>query len=249
MKKSHEYLSMPIISVSEGQQIGSVRGLIVNSKSMEIAALLVDQKGFFKDQRVIPYAKVRSVGDNAITVDRISNAEKATSLPDIVSMLKDKVSLIGTKVVTESGKVLGSVEEFYLDPSTGSIVSLEIASNFLTGLFKGRARVNRQDLITMGKDVIIAVSGTEERLSAVETGVSETLKNVKDSTAHIFYSSLQRTKELSKHISKGKEQVDSPPLQAAKLTDEEKQEEQSCCPEEQTAPVQEKEGTEINPHS
>ena len=211
MRRSREYLSMPIISVSEGQQIGTVRGLIINPKSMEVAALLVDQKGFFKEQRVIPYTKVKSVGDHAITVDRISNAEKVINLPEIVSLLKDKVALINTKVITETGKVLGVVEEFYIDTKIGKIISLEVANNFLTGLFKGRARLDHCDLITMGKDVIIAAAGAEERLSPADTGISETLKTVVDSTTNLWYSSLQRTKDLSKHLAKGKNHIELPP--------------------------------------
>ncbi len=202
---------MPIISVSEGQQIGTVRGLIINPKSMEVAALLVDQKGFFKEQRVIPYTKVKSVGDHAITVDRINNAEKVINLPEIVSLLKDKVALINTKVITETGKVLGVVEEFYIEPKTGKVISLEVANNFLTGLFKGRARLDQNDLVTMGKDVIIATAGAQERLAPADTGISETLKSVVDSTTNLWYSSLHRTRELSKHLARGKNQIELPP--------------------------------------
>ncbi len=215
MKKSKNFLSMPIISVSEGQQIGIVKGLVVNPQKMQVSALLVDQKGFFKDQRVIPYSKVKSVGDHAITIDKTNNAEKAVNLPEIVGLIKEKVSPIGTKVVTESGKGLGSVEEFYIDPSTGKIIALEIAGSFLTGLFKGRALLQSEDLVTIGKDVIITALGAEDRITPVETGISETLKSVLDSTANLWDSTLQHTKELSKSLGKKRDRIELTPPQVA----------------------------------
>lgn len=220
-------MSMPIISVTEGQQVGSVGGLVINPQTMEVAALVVEQKGFFKEQRVIPYVRIKSVGDNAITIDRISNAEKAANLPETVTLLKDKIPIINTKVITESGKVLGIVEEFYIDTTSGKITLLEIANNFLTGLFKGRARLNRHDLITMGKDVIIACSGAEDRLIPVDTGISETLKTMVDSTSNLWYSSVQRTKELSKHLSKSKERIELTPSKIAQYTPEQQEQEET----------------------
>lgn len=208
MKKSRHFLSMPIISLTEGQKIGSVRGLVVNPRKMEVSALLVDQKGFFKEQRVIPYTKVNSVGDNAITVDRSNNAEKVVNLPEIVSLIKDKVSLIGSKVITEKGRVLGVVEEFYVDTETGKVLSLEITGSFLQGLFKGRARLDIDDLVTMGKDVVIASGGAEDRLMAIDTGITETLKSVVDSTSNLWNSSVQRTKDLKINLAKGKNRIE-----------------------------------------
>lgn len=204
MKKSREYSSMPIISLSEGQQIGTVRSLVLNHHAMEVAALLIEQKGFFKDQRVIPYSRVRSVGDNAITVDKADTAEKATSLPEIITMIKERFDIHNTKVITESGKVLGLVEEFYVDPVTGAIVCLDISASFLSVLFKGSSRIMRKDLVTLGKDVIIAASKSEDRLIAVETTLAGTLKSVKDSTAQFFNSSIEKTKDLGKHFNKDK---------------------------------------------
>jgi uncharacterized protein YrrD len=222
LKKSKRYLSMPIVSVSEGQQIGLVKGLVLNPQKMEVSALIVEQKGFFKDQRVIPYSKVKSVGDHAITIDRVNNAEKIISLPEIVTLMKDKLSPIGTKVVTEGGKVLGIVDEFYIDPSSGKIVALEIAGSFLTGLFKGRALLYSQDLVTLGKDVIITALDAEERLSPIDTGISETLKSVLDSTSNLWDSTIQHTKDLSKNLAKKKERIElSPPQVVQVFPDEE----------------------------
>ncbi len=202
---------MPIISVKEGQQIGSVRGLIINPTNLEVAALLVDQKGLFKEQRVIPYSKVISVGDQAITIDKIASAEKVVNLPETISLVKDRIPIINAKVITENGKALGIVEEFDIDTTTGKIIGIEIASNFVSGLFKGRGFLASCHLVTMGKDVIIAVGGAEDSLTPVETGISETLKNVMDSTSTLWSSSLQKTKDISKHLARGKDRIELTP--------------------------------------
>ena len=70
VKASRKYLSLPIISLQEGQQIGYVKSLILDAGTKSLAAIVVDPKGLFKDQRIIPYSKVVSVGDDAITIDK-----------------------------------------------------------------------------------------------------------------------------------------------------------------------------------
>ena len=127
MKPSRKFLSLPIISLSEGQHIGYVKGLVIDANTKSLAALIIDPKGFFKDQRIIPYGKVVSVGEDAITIDKGGHVEKSASLPEILSLIKEKLSIIGTRVITQSGKTLGIAEEYYIDPITGAITQIEIS--------------------------------------------------------------------------------------------------------------------------
>lgn len=104
MLPSKKILSLPIISLKEGQQIGFVRNIVIDPKAKAVAALMVDPKGFFKEQRIIPYNRVVSIGENVITVSTENQAEKATNLPDILELLKEKRRSLEQKSLLPAAK-------------------------------------------------------------------------------------------------------------------------------------------------
>ena len=201
MKPSRKFLSLPIITLREGQQIGYVKSLILDAGAKAVAALVVDPKGFFKDQRIIPYSKVVSVGDDAITIDKESHVEKSASIPELLELLKEKLGIIGTKVVTESGKILGIAEEYYVDTATGKVTKLEVSGGKIGGFLNGRAWLNAEQLVTIGPDVIVAQKDSEHQLGVADKGLNDALKSFLHSTSHL---AAERTQTLSQYFRKGK---------------------------------------------
>jgi len=185
VKPSRKYLSLPIISLQEGQQIGYVKSLILDAGTKALAAIVVDTKGFFKDQRIIPYSKVVSVGEDAITIDKESHVEKTSSLPALFDLVKQKLTIIGTKMVTETGKTLGIADEYYIDPGTGKITRIEISGGIIDGFLSGKAWISAEHIKTIGHDVIISQKDSENALTIADKGLSDSLKNLMHSTSHL----------------------------------------------------------------
>lgn len=220
MKPSKQFLSLPIVSLSEGQHIGYVKSLVIDSQSKALAALVIDPKGFFKDQRIIPYAKVVSVGEDAITIDKGAYVEKSASLPEILSLIKEKLTIIGTRVITQSGKTLGIVEEFYVDPETGKITQMEISGGKIEGLFSGKAMLDAEYVMTIGQDVIVAEKGCEANLMVADKGINDAFKSLLHSTSNLasgttstlgklFSKDKSKSKNKGKAKGKGKDMVDN----------------------------------------
>ncbi|EGW39996.1 PRC-barrel domain-containing protein [Desulfosporosinus sp. OT] len=201
MKPSRKYLSLPIISLQEGQQIGYVKSLILDASTKSLAAIVVDPKGLFKDQRIIPYSKVVSVGDDAITIDKESHVEKTSNLPELLDLVKGKLTIIGTKMVTETGKTLGTAEEYYVDPKTGEITQIEISGGKLEGFLSGKAWIAAEYITTIGHDVIVARKESENVLTVADKGLSETFKNLIHSTSHL---ASETTHTISSYFKKDK---------------------------------------------
>lgn len=191
MRKSKKFLSLPVVSLDEGKEIGRVRGLVINPQNAEVAALIVQVGGFFTEQKVVPYPNVVSAGSNALTIQKANNAEKLTSLPQIVNLVKESVQLRGSRVITEGGTALGYVDEFYVDPATGKIAAYEISANLADGFIKGKAVLPAQEVRTIGKDVLVVHNGAEETLTRGEGKLSESLKNIKESTNRVIQKAWQ----------------------------------------------------------
>jgi uncharacterized protein YrrD len=204
LKPSKKFLSLPIVTLSEGQHIGYVKSLVIDSHSKSLAALVIDPKGFFKDQRIIPYSKVVSVGDDAITIDKGVHVEKSTSLPEILTLIKEKLTVIGTRVITQSGKTLGVVEEYYVEPLSGKITQLEISGGKIEGFLNGKALLDADYITTIGQDVIVTAKGCESSLIAADKGLNDTFKSILHTTSNFASGTTHALGKVLKRDKKSK---------------------------------------------
>lgn len=173
MRKSGELLGLPVISLEEGAKVGHIKGLILNPGAKALVALVVEGRGVFKEQKFIPFAKVHSVGANAVTVSRGQNAQKAANLPEMVQLWKDRTPLIGARVVTESGDILGTVVDYGIDPATGAVAGLEIAPSSLGATLKGRSWLLAGSLRTLGKEIIVVANQARDEITPLEGGLEQ----------------------------------------------------------------------------
>lgn len=196
MRKSKKFIGMPVISLAEGQQLGTVKGLVVDPVQQKVAALIIEQKGWFSEQKFAPYGKVRSVGTDAITIDQGTMVEKGSSLPEILKLYKEKAAIIGYKVLVENGSQLGLVDEYFIDDLTGEIVGLELSGNFFNSLIMGKSFLDISYVQTIGKELVVTSAEAINSLVKIDGGLQDTVKQLKDSTSQMFENTLQKTKEL-----------------------------------------------------
>jgi uncharacterized protein YrrD len=157
---SKKLIGMPVVSLADGHQLGRIKRLLIDQQKMAIAAFTIDRKGWFKEQPVIPYNHVKSVGNHAVTVDQAGAVVKLSSQPELETLAKHPLPLLGTRVITEEGSVLGSVDDFRFDPQDGKIYYLDVKS----GLLHGSRSLDAAQIITCGRDALIARAGAEETL-------------------------------------------------------------------------------------
>ena len=207
MRKSKRFESMPVISLEEGQQIGHVKSLVIDPAGKKIAALIIEQKGWFKEQRFIPYQKVNSAGNDAITIEKTAHVERGASLPDIVKLVRERIDIIGAKLVAENGSLLGHVDEYYVELATGNIAGVAFSSNLINSLLKGHAFLDIAYVRTLGKEVVIVTNEALDNIIKLDGGLHETVKSFRESTGQIWENTLQKTKGLGNNLNKSIEKV------------------------------------------
>lgn len=198
-KLSRKTISLPVLSVNEGEQLGYIKNIVVDPVKKEIIAFVINQKGLFKEDRIIPFNRVTSLGDNAVVIDKSGTAEKPANLPQIAKLLKSPAQLINSKVVSASGKALGQVEEFWFD-SSGKITKLEISGRITEGIWKGKAALPCQEIVTIGKDVIIVADGAEKRLISSTNHLHKTVNELKSATSKAWETTVQTSQKLGHAI-------------------------------------------------
>ncbi|KUO50724.1 MAG: hypothetical protein APF76_15620 [Desulfitibacter sp. BRH_c19] len=189
-----------IISLQNGQQIGKLKGLIINPDNITVAALLLESKALFKDKMIISYDKVHSI-DEIITVKYSNCLERASIKSPLGKLVKQKLNFFGTPIITEEGSILGSVEDFIFDVKTGQINSLLVKGKIYEKIFRGSAELPVSQVTTIGNDAIIAKAGSKEALLLSEDGLSEKMDSLKGSSSKLWNTTKGSTIKWSKHLS------------------------------------------------
>ena len=172
MKKTAEILGLPVISITEGKELGHVKELVVNAAAGTVAAIVVDDGKWYLGAKLLPFGAVAGIGEYALTIDSSSHVISITAAPELEALLAANVKVIGSKVLTRSGRIQGKVTEFNFD-LTGKIVSCEIEET--TG---NVVQINGQQVITYGKEVLVISEGSGEK---VEPRVANPQPNVVES--------------------------------------------------------------------
>lgn len=125
MKKSVEILGLPVISVTEGSELGKSKSLLIDAHNKSIAALTIEDEDWYRGVKLIPYESVIAIGDDAVIINNSENILKLEDAGDYENLLDENVRIIGTKAITKNGMIQGNVTELYVGES-GAIEQCEI---------------------------------------------------------------------------------------------------------------------------
>ena len=176
MKTSAEILGLPVISITEGRELGMSKTLLIDAKNGAVAAITIEDDDWYRGVKLIPFESVIAVGADAIT---ITNSENILTLEDAVdfeNLLDENVRIIGTKAITKAGTIQGSVSEIYIGDD-GKVVQCEISDpqgNFLDN-------ISAEQISIFGKQVTVIDSGsvaatTSPAMPAAETPAAPTFE-------------------------------------------------------------------------
>ncbi len=207
MRKGRQFVGMPVISLEEGQQIGTIGGLVINPARKNVAALIIEQKGWFREQKFIPFNKVHSIGEDAVTIERGSRAERGISLPEILKLFKERVNIAGSRLVAENGTAMGIVEEYYIDLQTGDIVGLEFSSGTVSNLFKGSAFLDINYVRTLGQAVIICSDSCLDNVVKLDGGLQERFRLLSNNTKLLLGTTAEKTRQLGRSLNQSIEKI------------------------------------------
>ncbi len=154
MKKSTEILGLPVISISEGREMGTAKVLVIDPVQGGVAAIAVEDGKWYLGAKLLPFSAVTGIGENAITIDSSNDILSLVNASDMEKLLEADVKVIGAKVLTKAGRFQGKISEIELDDA-GKIVSFEVEETNGEKVVASGAKV-----ITFGKEVVI-ISDTD----------------------------------------------------------------------------------------
>jgi uncharacterized protein YrrD len=174
-----EIRGMPVVSVAEGKEVGKVDALLVDPEAGEVRWLRLGKGGFFGENRVISTDAVQAIGENAITIDSETSAVLIDEVAEAQELSRDKRRILGNRVLTNRGRLLGEIRDYEIDDETFEITRYEIGKGDLLGSRSQQATANY--VLTIGPDAVLVDAAMERELVAGEREEPEGLEEPEES--------------------------------------------------------------------
>lgn len=164
LKSISEVVGSRLVDLDKSQTIGEVVNWVVNPDERRLSALIVRPAGLFAKTMVVTTADIIEYGPRMVVVKN----QLAVVLPDEVSgmpkLLRSKFRLLGGRVETQSGRLIGQIEDIMFETTDSSLQKFYVKPPLL-GL------VTRPDVI-IGVDKVVRI---EPRRIIVNNEVGEPL--------------------------------------------------------------------------
>lgn len=154
MKKSVEILGLPIISITEGRELGMSKTLLIDAANGKVAAITIEDEDWYRGVKLLPYDSVIAIGHDAVTITNSENILTLENAGDFQAMMDANVRIIGTKAITKSGTIQGVVAEMYVGDD-GKIEKCDISAPD-----GSLAEIDAKNISIFGKQVTIIDSDT-----------------------------------------------------------------------------------------
>ncbi|WP_394233115.1 PRC-barrel domain-containing protein [Niallia oryzisoli] len=172
MKNSAQIIGLPIISISDGIQIGIVKSLVINPEKGSIDFLTIEHEDWQGSVKAIPFKKVIGIGEFAVTIEGSNAVIDLNEIPIANQLVNKKIKLKNTRVMTRKGELIGEINEYFVDEETGQILGMELKTS------NQDAAISSEFVLTYGKDIIIVKEEASKNflgnIADLDTNVSET---------------------------------------------------------------------------
>lgn len=175
MLKGNDLIGIPVVAYDTGEEIKKVKDLIFDSNS-NFLGFLVDENIWLKTAQVLPLHGIKVIGTDVIIASSQSVIVKAEQVPEIREVLARNIVLTGTKIVTESGRDLGTIIDLYFDKQSGAIEGYEVLGGLFADPYCGRSFVPAPQNLKIGDDVAFVPRAIADMMEERVVSVSEALQ-------------------------------------------------------------------------
>jgi uncharacterized protein YrrD len=195
MRKGSDAIGKEVVTYDTGKKIERVQDLIFDQERNQLLGFLVEEKGLFRDAKVIPLSEVQAIGLNAIVVHSKASVVKAHEIPAIQKILHYNNVLRGTRILTTEGLDLGGLVDLFFNEQSGQVEGYEVSGGVFADAYSGRSFVPAIETLHIGDDVAFvspetaqmmreqiggirgAVQATEDRLQAAAQTATDQLQS------------------------------------------------------------------------
>ncbi len=171
MRKGSDVIGISVVTYDTGQKIERIRDLIFDQKQNQLLGFLVEEKGLFRDAKVIPLEEVQAIGLDAIVVHSQESVIGADRIPAIKEILHHNNVLMGTRILTTTGIDLGGLVDLFFDEHSGLVEGYEVSGGVFADAYSGRSFVPAPETLKIGDDVAFVPPETVQMMQEQVGGI------------------------------------------------------------------------------
>jgi sporulation protein YlmC with PRC-barrel domain len=147
--QAEQLKGVAVVSVPQADKLGAIEDVLLDLQQHHIGAVLL-HGGMFHGGPLVPWSEVRSVGQDAVMVDESKDATREAG--DTSQVYGTRLSsLRGTKIVTDTGDLIGTLSGADVDTATGQITSYVVTAS------EGGSFFHARPLFTLPPEAIVGV--------------------------------------------------------------------------------------------
>lgn len=162
MQKMNELFGKRVISQLTGNQVATVREVVLDPEARQIVALIISG-GRSSGEQVVRMGQILGMGEYVV-VDETRPLQPSSGDAEIVELRKGAEQITGKKMMSATGEQLGTVGDMYLN-QRGAIVGFELKHGLFSGAEPQIIRI--ADIQAVGKDAVIARTSQPIALSTL----------------------------------------------------------------------------------
>ncbi|HEY9606288.1 MAG TPA: PRC-barrel domain-containing protein [Allocoleopsis sp.] len=171
MRKGSDVIGKVVVTYDTGKKIERILDLIFDQERNQLLGFLVEEKGLFRDAKVIPLQEVQAIGLDAIVVHSKDSVVEAHHIPAIAKILYHNNVLIGTKILTTAGLNLGELVDLFFDEHSGLVEGYEVSGGIFADAYSGRSFVPAPETLKIGYDVAFVPPETAQMMAEQVGGI------------------------------------------------------------------------------
>ncbi|BBN95449.1 PRC-barrel domain-containing protein [Deinococcus grandis] len=201
MIKGKDILNRSIVAVSTGEKIDRVHDVIFDHQANQVLGLLVDEGGWFSAAKVVPFERIRSVGEDAIMIGSADDITTTREDGRLKEALDSKASLIGLTLLTTDGQNLGRIADVFFDEHTGRVEGYEATGGLFADLSSGRTFVPAPESVQIGTDTaIVPISVAQAMQEQEDGGIKGALSSAGESLSGAYQNAAEGVKGAYENI-------------------------------------------------
>jgi uncharacterized protein YrrD len=146
--KFSELKGRAVVNVEDAKKIGEIDNLLLEPGTRRVSSLKVKPSGLFSTPLTIAISQLMNIGPDAVTVKAPPATSAQTSSSDESFEL---TSVLGHKVVTDAGALLGEIHDVLLDPVNAAVTGYEVREG---GIFAKSLEIAATPDVRYGEQII-----------------------------------------------------------------------------------------------
>ncbi len=154
MRRVSEYVGKPIVSVDNGEKVGTVADILVDAHAARIVGVIISG-GILSSEHVLPYADVQTMGGDAVLARSRQHVLSAREWHESAHDATRSSTFKNKRVITVTGRELGAVKDIYVNEQTGIVEAYDVAGPGFIKLVTRRNVLPGSAAVTVGPDALI----------------------------------------------------------------------------------------------